>query len=424
MARVLLEDDPGSDVRTTSGRPRLAYLDRVMDTRRSLALHLATAAVMTVASFFEAGFGGPDAELTPTNTLGALAVGASIVLARWSPLGCLVLLLLSIAVPPMFVDLPPSGGAQVIAAMLLVGYAAYRTRPGEGLAAYLTTAVVFAVTLVLAGESVWEFVFFLLILGPAWVVGVLLRREQTRSAELLRLTEALRVERQKQAEVAVAAERTRISRELHDAVAHTVSVMTLQVGVVRRRLSGLTVEEETLRGVEKLGRQAVDELRHIVGLVREGEPPALAPLPSLTHLDELVDRVRSTGTAVQLLLDGPVDALPPAVDMSAFRIVQEALTNALRHAPGAEVTVEVSVDQRTVTLSIRNDAPSRPSSLATSAGTRGSGLVGMAERAAVLGGSLTAEADGSDFVVRARLPLHAGRTAALPTAALDDGVRR
>jgi signal transduction histidine kinase len=382
---------------------------------RHLALHLGAAAVMTVASLFEAGFGGPDAELTPTNTFGAIAVGVAIVLARWSPLAGLLLLLVSIAVPPLFVDLPPSGGAQVIAAMLLVGYAAYRSRPGEGLAAYLVTTLVFAVTLVLAGESVWEFVFFLLILGPAWVVGVLLRREQYRSAELLRLTEALRVERQKQAEVAVAAERTRISQELHDAVAHTVSVMTLQVGVVRRRLTGqaaLGAEEETLRGVEKLGRQAVDELRHIVGLVREGEPPALAPLPSLTHLDELVDRVRSTDTTVQLLLHGPVDALPPAVDMSAYRIVQEALTNALRHAPGAEVTIEVSVDPRTVALTIRNDAPSGPSALTTSGSPQGSGLVGMAERAAVLGGSLDAEPDGAGFVVRARLPMQAGRVSA------------
>lgn len=370
-------------------------------------MYVGAAAVMTLAALFESGYGGPQSALTATGIIGALAVGAAIVLARWSPLGGVLLLVVSVVVPPVLVDLPPTGGAQVIAAMLLVGHAAYRTTSRQGLAAYLVTTLAFACTLVLAGESVWEFAFFLLILGPAWAVGVLLRREQHRSSELLRLTRALEAEREKQAEVAVAAERTRISRELHDAVAHTVSVMTLQVGVVRRRLSGLPLEEETLRGVETLGRQAVDELRHIVGLIREGEPAALAPLPSLMHLDELVDPVRRTGTDVRVEVSGALESVPSAVDMSAYRILQEALTNALRHAPGAAVRVEVAVGPREVALVVRNDRPSHPSSLATNGSGGGSGLPGMTERAAVLGGTFEAGPDAGGFQVRAALPLQA-----------------
>jgi signal transduction histidine kinase len=201
----------------------------------------------------------------------------------------------------------------------------------------------------------------------------------------------------------VAAERTRISRELHDAVAHTVSVMTLQVGVVRRRLDDGTVEEETLRGAESLGRQAVDELRRIVGLVREGEAPALAPLPSLAQIDELVAQVRSAGTEVSLDVRGDLSGVGHAVDMSAYRIVQEALTNALRHAPGAAVDVVVEVAGSAVEVAVGN-GPARSAARPERGG--GNGLPGMRERAHVLGGTLEAapRADGG-FAVRAVLPL-------------------
>jgi signal transduction histidine kinase len=294
--------------------------------------------------------------------------------------------------------------------MLLVGNAAYRLSRDRGLVGYGVAAVVPAVTIVVAGESVWEFLFYGLILAPAWVVGMLLRREQRRSAELAALARELRHEREKQAEVAVAAERTRISRELHDAVAHTVSVMTLQVGVVRRRLGTGSVEEETLRGAETLGRQAVDELRRIVGLVREGESAALAPLPSLGQLDELVNQVRGTGTSVSVEVTGPVDEVPHAVDMSAYRIVQEGLTNALRHAPGSFVEVRVNVGPHEVEVSVENGPARRP--IPTSAGG-GHGLVGIRERVHVLGGTLTADATpGGGHRLHVRLPLSSTTVAA------------
>ncbi len=350
--------------------------------------YVVASVVMTAAALFEAGYGGPGAGLSTTNVITSLLTGAAVLLARWSPMGGVLLLAATIAVPPVVVDgLPPIGGAQLIATMLLVGNAAYRLSRTPGMVAFAILAVLPPATIVATGEPLWEFVFFALILAPAWVVGVLLRREQHRSAELAALAEELRHEREKQAEVAVTAERTRISRELHDAVAHTVSVMTLQVGVVRRRLGTGSVEEETLRGAETLGRQAVDELRRIVGLVREGESAALAPLPSLSQLEELVVQVRGTGTSVALEVSGPMAEIPQAVDMSAYRIVQEGLTNALRHAPGSAITVRVDVTGADVELTVENGPARKP--VVTSA-RGGHGLAGIRERVHVLGGSLSA----------------------------------
>lgn len=370
-------------------------------------VHGVAAAVMGAAALFEAGYGGPEAELTGVSVTVSLLTGLCLLVARWSALAGAAVLALTVALPPLLLDdLPPVGGAQLIATLIVVGYASYRLPRRRSLLVYVVLAIVPSFTIVAMGESVWEFLFFALILAPAWVVGLLLGREQRRSAELAALAEELRREREKQAEVAVAAERVRISRELHDAVAHTVSVMTLQVGVVRRRQPPDSVEQQILRNAEDLGRQAVDELRRIVGLVREGEEAALTPLPSLREAEDLVAQVRSTGTDVDLRLAGDVEHVPPAVQASAYRILQEGLTNALRHAPGARVEVELRVVDGALEVVVRNGPPrSRP---AARPGGGGNGLVGLRERAHLLGGVLQAGPDASGgYCLRARLPLHA-----------------
>ena len=383
--------------------------------QRTVLDHPATypvvAAVMTAAAFFEAGYGGPDAGYTPVSVANSLTVGVAILVSRRFPLAAIVVLLAEMAVPALFTELPPTGGAQLITTMLLVGHAAYRLPRKAGLVAYVLAASVSSLAIIVAGETVWELAFYALILAPAWLVGRLLRREQERSAELLRLSEALRLEREKHAEVAVAAERTRISRELHDAVAHTVSVMTLQVGVVRRRIADREVEADTLQRAELLGRQAVDELRRIVGLVLEDDEAGLAPLPSLAHLDGLVTDVRAGGTPLEAEVVGDLASVPPAVDMSAYRIVQEALTNALRHAPGAPVRIRVVAGPADVRLEIRNGAATGPARRTASGGT---GLPGMRERASVLGGTLEAGPDRDGFLVRASLPLSPVQVAGSP----------
>lgn len=368
-----------------------------MDSAASrLALaHVVTGAVVALAALFEAGYGGPGATLSPVTVAGALVTGLAVAGSRWAPLGAVVLLSTAMVAGQALstTGLPNVGGAQLIAYVLLVGNAAYRLPRAAGLAAYAVAAVVPPLVIVVEGESVWEFVFFALILAPAWAVGFLLHREHARSAELRALAAELRAEREKQAEVAVAEERTRISRELHDAVAHTVSVMTLQVGVVRRRLPAGSVEEETLVRAEGLGRQAVDELRRIVGIVRQGESAALAPLPSLGLLPELVEEVRRTGATVALTVTGDTAAVPPAVGMSAYRVAQEGLTNALRHAPGAPVEVRVRVGDDEVEVVVENGRSARsPAAAAAGPGVGGHGLVGLRERVAVLGGRLAAGA--------------------------------
>jgi signal transduction histidine kinase len=204
------------------------------------------------------------------------------------------------------------------------------------------------------------------------------------------------------AEEHVAEERARIARELHDAVAHSVSVMVLQVGAVRRLLGDdRPREREVLEGVEELGRQAVGELHTMLGILRRRDPGAeLAPQPSLRRVDELVEQVRSAGLDASLNVSGSAD-LAPGLDMSAYRIVQEALTNALRHAPGSRVSVTVEYGRdlvlEVVDEGAKNGHAAPPGS--------GHGLVGMRERAALYGGSLEAGPRDGGFAVRAVLPL-------------------
>ncbi len=204
------------------------------------------------------------------------------------------------------------------------------------------------------------------------------------------------------AEEHVAEERARIARELHDAVAHSVSVMVLQVGAVRRLLGDeRSREREVLAGVEELGRQAVGELHTMLGILRRADAGTeLAPQPSLRRVSELVEQVRSAGLDPSLSVSGSAD-LAPGLDMSAYRIVQEALTNALRHAPGSRVSVRVQYGRdlvlEVVDEGAKNGHAAPPGS--------GHGLVGMRERAALYGGSLEAGPRDGGFAVRAVLPL-------------------
>jgi signal transduction histidine kinase len=208
------------------------------------------------------------------------------------------------------------------------------------------------------------------------------------------------------AEEHVAEERARIARELHDAVAHSVSVMVLQVGAVRRLLGDERPRErEVLAGVEELGRQAVGELHTMLGILRRADAGAeLAPQPSLRRVGELVEQVRSAGLDATLNVSGSAD-LAPGLDMSAYRIVQEALTNALRHAPGARVSVTVEYGRELV-LEVIDDGARRNGHTAPPGS--GHGLVGMRERAALYGGSLEAGPRDGGFAVRAVLPTNSG----------------
>jgi signal transduction histidine kinase len=249
-----------------------------------------------------------------------------------------------------------------------------------------------------------------------------LRRRGDRAAALEAEAEWLAREREEQARAAVAAERARIARDLHDVIAHSVSVMTVQGGAARLLLEqDARRAREPLVAVEETGHQAMAEMRRLLGLVHtEGDAPALGPQPGLADVEALVDQMRRAGLPVTLEVLGTPQPLAPGVGLAGYRIVQEALTNALKHAGPARAWVTVRHEPEALVLEIADDG--RGIYGAQSGG--GHGLVGMRERAGLYGGELTAgpRPEGG-FAVRARLPL--GQRAASdlqsPPTARDDG---
>jgi signal transduction histidine kinase len=205
---------------------------------------------------------------------------------------------------------------------------------------------------------------------------------------------------------AVEEERGRITRELHDVLAHSVSVMTVQASAVRRLLTPEQERErEALLTVEETGRQALAEMRRLLGIMRtDAEPPALAPQPGIGTLPELVEQVRQSGLPVELTVEGTPVRLAAGVDLSAYRIVQEALTNTLKHAGPAHAWVAVRYAGDDVEIEVANDGNSH----GANAGG-GHGLVGMRERVALCGGELqSGPRPGGGFRIAARLPVAGG----------------
>lgn len=221
------------------------------------------------------------------------------------------------------------------------------------------------------------------------------------SREMQLETDVLRAQRDVEVRTATEQERLRIARELHDVLGHTVSVMGIQAAAVRRRLlPEQRTERDALEAVELAGREAVGELRRLLGLLRAPDAlPESGALGSAARLLAVVDDVRRSGVDVQV--DGAelVDRLPPAVATTVVRVVQEGLTNVLRHAPGAAAVVRLADDRSGVLVSVTDDGPG------TAPGRSGFGLVGMRERLTVFGGSLSAgPGPEGGFVLEARLP--------------------
>jgi len=208
------------------------------------------------------------------------------------------------------------------------------------------------------------------------------------------------------AQRAVAEERARIARELHDVIAHSVSVMTVQAGAVRRLLQpGQERERLALEAIESTGREALTEMRRLVGLLRrQGTMPDFSPQPSMRAVDVLIGTIREAGLPVELAVEGEPTELAPGVDLAAYRVIQEALTNALKYAGPARAWVTVRWREDEIEVEIANDGRSE----AAGDGT-GHGLVGLRERVALVGGAIdSGPRAGGGFVVTARLP-HRGR---------------
>jgi signal transduction histidine kinase len=229
-----------------------------------------------------------------------------------------------------------------------------------------------------------------------WLAGVVVRARRQAAALAARSGEL-----ERQAQEATAAERARIARELHDIVAHHLSVIVLQAAGARAsgKPAGATLEK-----IENSGRQALAETRRLLGVLRDpSEETGLAPQPGISELDALADTVRAAGLPVNLAVNGDPGTLPAAAGVSVYRIVQEALTNVLKHAGPARADVTIGCAQEAVTIEVTDNGTGQPRNGTPASGH---GLAGMRERAAVFGGEVAAgPRPGGGFAVRAWLPL-------------------
>ena len=242
-----------------------------------------------------------------------------------------------------------------------------------------------------------------LLFGAAWTTGRVMRSRGAQTATLERRAALLEAEQHEREQAAAAAERARIARELHDIVAHRVSTMVIQSD------SGLATADEPERSrlafeaIGQSGRQALGELRRLLGLLRaDGQPSGVEPQPGLARLDDLIADMERAGLHVDARVEAGLPSIAPGLDLAAYRVVQEGLTNALRHGNGS-ASVSVRADNRGLSLEVRNSLSSVPSAI------RGAdqGLAGVRERVRLFGGEVSAVPAGDEFVLHAWLPLEA-----------------
>jgi signal transduction histidine kinase len=256
-----------------------------------------------------------------------------------------------------------------------------------------------------AGVDTGDIAFSLAFVGAPWLAGLTLRIRHDREHTWRARNEALRAEQEEREKRAVAAERARIARELHDVVSHAIAVTVLQARGARKMLG---TDEQSVRraldAIDHTNTQALSDMRRLLALLRDTEDSALdAPQPTLDQLPGLVDQVRGSGLPVELRVQGSPEEVPPGVELSAYRIVQEALTNVIKHAgPGARAAVDLRYGDEALELSVTDDGLGP----VNGGGTRlGHGLVGIRERVAVVGGRVEAHRrDEGGFAIEVRLP--------------------
>ena len=291
----------------------------------------------------------------------------------------------------------------MLVAFFSLGLHADRDALPLGLAAAGLPLLAAELAAVSAGRPLTDLLPTLVFWGTAVVLGRVLH-QRSRDADAARARAA---EAEREAIEAAAAERTRIARELHDVVAHSLSVVVLHAGVERRLMTDPQSSTWQARDtIARTGRTALTELRHLLGLLHETGDTPLQPLPSLGDLDTLVTALRAAGHQVSVEVTGDPAQLPTGIDLSAYRILQEAVTNALKHAPGSTVAVRVEHRPDAVAVEVTNHAPDAGTGPRLEGGGRG--LVGMRERVRMFGGQLTAApTEAGGFRVRATLPREA-----------------
>jgi signal transduction histidine kinase len=353
------------------------------------------------ANVIGTAFAGP----TWLKVIWPLLVGAPLALRRRAPLLSWSIIWAGIALQALITGNSPEG-LELIFVLAVGSYsvAAYSPlrRALAGLAVAAAGATVYGLSNrdTMSGNTgnLWSDAFFATAILAAWLAGVFVRGRRETAAQAARTAAA-----EQQAEHAVADERARMAREMHDIVSHNLSVVILQAAGAQAAGSA---DAGTLEKIERSGRQALVEMRRLLGVLREpadqSGSPALSPQPGIADLAALAEGVRAAGLPVQLVIDGDPARLPTAVDISAYRIVQEALTNVLKHAGKASAQVSVRCGTGEVVIDVSDDGTGP---LTDRQHDGGHGLAGMRERVALFGGELAAgPLPAGGFAVRARLP--------------------
>ena len=401
--------DGGDNSGMTPRRRERAYRDWVTPLQARLfdvALAVAVTAVGVAEIWLPFSSRQGDGSAV-TGTVVAVLAGAALTLRRRHPLATCVVVLavwpIAFVLVPMYVLF---FGQFVPMAIAMFSVA----RHGRGRVPFIgavtgALALLFVDVFVDALRTPGEIVFHWGVFAIVWGFGFGLRRFETKAAESSRRAIAAEVAAAEQAMAAAVAERTRIARELHDIVAHSVSMIVVQAGAAEQVAEDDPAYVRTaLANIRATGTGALDDMRRVVAMLRaDGETEPLLPQPGLDGLETLVEETRGAGLEVTLEVHGQHRALPPGVDLAAYRIAQEALTNVRRHAEAARVQVLVGYDEDGVRVEVVDDG------VGSDAPRSGNGLIGMRERVALYGGHVEAAASpNAGFAVRAFLPTPTG----------------
>ncbi|HMK11955.1 MAG TPA: sensor histidine kinase [Acidimicrobiales bacterium] len=298
---------------------------------------------------------------------------------------------------------PPNGQVVTTIAMIAAGFAVGRHAPPAqariGFAALL--ALGFAAELI-SGAAAGDYVFVGALLAASWLAGAALAARAHQTDQIAHRAALVEATAEDRAQEAVELERRRIARELHDVVAHAITVMVLQAGAAEAVVKADPERaEEPLRTIQEVGRSALVDMKHLLGVLRASDQDdALAPQPDLGDLDSLVAQLGAAGLPVSLETEGDLDTCPAGVGTSAYRIVREALTNTLRHAGPTRAQVRVRREDAALRIEVLDDGT------AVAGGDPGFGFMGMRERVAAFGGEFSAgERPEGGFAVRASFPI-------------------
>jgi signal transduction histidine kinase len=360
------------------------------------------AVVLAVLAEFELFSVGLTAHEAVANALTLPFMTLPLALRRRAPIASLLVIVAAGRLQPLVGGTFRNGGTIPILALLLAMYsvAAGRDARGALVGGGLAVAVLITTPPVTPGDLIYR----LVLVTVPWVLGRVVRDRQERAAGLEVRAKRIQMEQDARIEAATTEERARIARELHDIVAHSVGVMVIQASGAQKVLDQRPQRaREALQSIEVTGRQALDELQRVLGILRtDSVGESLNPQPNLRHLDTLLEQIRQGGLPVEATIEGEVRPLSPGIELAAYRIVQEALTNSLKHAGKAKAELTIHYRDHDLQIEICDDGQGA----SPAANSVGHGLIGMRQRVGLYGGTLVAgPLTGGGYSVKAAIPL-------------------